>query len=174
MKKVTKKIRFACVLLFCNKFLIIGAFQLQWFLSPSNANGTLFMERVVYMHYEMYHPTYCKCCGLIVSFSFFSPFSFFSNGWQFGVIGLLSFNGLWNSFVPLLGLAPGVAVQTVWITDIPVLSECMRKRLLSVFVCFFPPRMLCTVHNNTQQSISRVWIALVWLSWGDPARLTGC
>ena len=44
---------------------------------------------------------------------FFFPFSFFSNGWQFGVIGLLSFNGLWNSFVPLLGLAPGVAVQTV-------------------------------------------------------------
>lgn len=38
-KKMTKKLWFACVLLFCNKFLIVGAFQLQWFLAPSNANG---------------------------------------------------------------------------------------------------------------------------------------
>ena len=45
-------------------------------------------------------------------FSFFF-FFFVSNGWQFGVTGLLSFNGLWNSFAPSLGLAPGVAVQNV-------------------------------------------------------------
>ena len=49
---------------------------------------------------------------LFFSVSFFFLF-LFSYGWQFGVIGLLSFNGLWNSFVPSLGLAPGVAVENV-------------------------------------------------------------
>lgn len=69
---------------FVISFWLLGLFSCSDSSLLVMLTGTLLMERVVYMHYEMYHPTYCKCCGLILSvFFFFFSFSLFSFSFSF-------------------------------------------------------------------------------------------